>query len=374
MPKLKELRLSNNQLSGTIPNFNFPNLTQLRLNSNLLNGTIPNFTSLDLPNMIDFWLDHNQLSGIIPNLNLNWSNLSFTPTLTFNHNCGLTPFDDIQKTNLTDKNPNWKTLNDICPSDFKGVQVINERYTPIPNAIVYQNGQAIFTHTNGIGQLALPVASGDKLVAMELVEERESPSSAHTLPGGNKNIAYQIYRTSMSIVGDGEVQPYIVPANQFNHTLTISPTQTLILFNLIVSLEWNADQDYLDHLTNAFEFASDYFYDVTDGQMALGQVKIYSNRENWGEADIQILAKNMVRPHTFVRGMFIPNLTEGITLGRLWNGNSSDKGPWDRPEGYRTIIHEVGHYALGLYDEYFTHPMDHNGHSGQKPATCTRFC
>jgi hypothetical protein len=63
---LLDLTLYSNQLSGSIPNFNFPNLTSLGLQSNQLSGDIPNF---NLPNLISLQLQSNQLSGSIPNFN-----------------------------------------------------------------------------------------------------------------------------------------------------------------------------------------------------------------------------------------------------------------------------------------------------------------
>ena len=42
-----------------------------------------------------------------------------------------------------------------------------------------------------------------------------------------------------------------------------------------------------------------------------------------------------------------------IRAGRgLWNENRRGIIPWEEPEGYRTLIHEWGHYALTLTDEY----------------------
>ncbi len=67
LPNLESIYLSSNQLSGTIPNFNLPNLESLNLYINQLSGIIPNF---NLPNLKELWLHGNQLSGTIPNFNL----------------------------------------------------------------------------------------------------------------------------------------------------------------------------------------------------------------------------------------------------------------------------------------------------------------
>ena len=63
-PRLKTLNLSTNELSGSIPNFDLPELDWLDLYSNQLSGSIPNF---DLPKLGRLKLDNNQLSGSIPN-------------------------------------------------------------------------------------------------------------------------------------------------------------------------------------------------------------------------------------------------------------------------------------------------------------------
>ncbi|HMT69469.1 MAG TPA: gliding motility-associated C-terminal domain-containing protein [Saprospiraceae bacterium] len=65
--ELKYLFLGNNQLTGTIPNFNLTNLLYIDLDQNQLNGEIPN---LSLPNLRDLRLYSNELSGEIPEFNL----------------------------------------------------------------------------------------------------------------------------------------------------------------------------------------------------------------------------------------------------------------------------------------------------------------
>ncbi len=76
LPNLQYLDLSRNQLSGSVSNFNLPNLQELYLPYNQLSDSIPNFI---LPNLHRLWLYNNQLSGGIPNFNLpnlQWLHLS----------------------------------------------------------------------------------------------------------------------------------------------------------------------------------------------------------------------------------------------------------------------------------------------------------
>ncbi len=87
--------------------------------------------------------------------------------------------------------------------------------------------------------------------------------------------------------------------------------------------------------------------------MTFGQVTIVDRAAQWTAADIQISAKNIVNPHAFVGGITNDDPAHIIRLGRFWNGSGGDQGNWSAPTGYRTLVHEFSHYALGIYDEYF---------------------
>ncbi len=66
LPKLQTFFCHNNQLTGTIPNFDdLPNLQFFSCLGNQLIGTIPNFDKL--PNLQTFSCSYNQLIGTIPN-------------------------------------------------------------------------------------------------------------------------------------------------------------------------------------------------------------------------------------------------------------------------------------------------------------------
>jgi hypothetical protein len=124
----------------------------------------------------------------------------------------------------------------------------------------------------------------------------------------------------------------------------------LYLFNVLVALEWEPHEADLRRLEWAFRRASDFLYDVTDGHMAFGQV-VFGGPELMPYADIQIAASNRLRGRSWVGGIHDRDKNMPIRLGRgVWlNGFTI---PWDEPEGYRTIIHEWGHYALHLKDAY----------------------
>src|SRR5262245_43695549 len=132
----------------------------------------------------------------------------------------------------------------------------------------------------------------------------------------------------------------------------------LYLFNVLVALEWYPSEQQIRRLECAFRRASDFLFDVTDGWMALGQV-VFGGPELQAAADIQVMASNRLHPRAWVGGLhpndgyerdekFMP-----LRLGRgLWNDVRKGAIPWEEPEGYRIIVHEWGHYALKLIDEY----------------------
>jgi photosystem II stability/assembly factor-like uncharacterized protein len=252
-------------------------------------------------------------------------------------------------------------------------RVLDQNGRPIGGARVYHNGALVADGrgqprlTDEAGNLILSgVRAGDTLVA--LFPQRLQPSAR----AGHGGWAYQMHLTSLPIGGDGSLQPFKVTAIPGPQTLTVRPTTPLVLFNLVVSIEWDADDAYLGQVARAVHAASDFLLDMTDGQMAFGQVAIYERAELWAGADIQIAASNVVRPHAHVGGITSTDLSHAIRVGRFWNGRSGAQGAWEAPEGYRTLAHEFGHYALYLYDEYFAFVRDASGNIvGERPASCT---
>lgn len=161
-----------------------------------------------------------------------------------------------------------------------------------------------------------------------------------------------------------------------------------VVFDLSVSLEWEpgsgdslpadlalaecrstvAAAHYLDDLQAGLRSTAAYLYTYSEGQLALGNVTIYTGGANWDQADIRVLASNAYRPSALIGGIVnaparYPSATGSITrtvfypgaitLSRLWNREGSRCGAWSLPDGWRTLGHEWAHYALFLYDEYF---------------------
>lgn len=132
---LFKLDLSQNNITGTIPNFNdLPNLYSLNLSDNQLSGTIPNFQTIPLLNNLD--LSANQLTGQIPNftklpklnsLNLNSNNLSGNiPNFS---SLEWLQWLYLQDNELSGSIPNFDKLTAVEEIDFSG----NELSGSIPN-------------------------------------------------------------------------------------------------------------------------------------------------------------------------------------------------------------------------------------------------
>ncbi|MCB0210064.1 MAG: VCBS repeat-containing protein [Anaerolineae bacterium] len=249
------------------------------------------------------------------------------------------------------------------------VKVVDEAGQAVADAHVYQAGQLLTDSNNGVtdpaGLLRLnnPVA-GQSLVALAPVREQSTIREIH------ENWAYRVYLTNMNLDPDGLPQPEFIgePGQQL---LTVRTKDPLVLFNLVVSIEWDADETYVETIKSAFQRASGYLYDVTDGQMAFGQVTIYDKAEHWADADYQISTKNTVRPYAFWGGITSDDTAHAIRVGRFWDGGSGNAGSWDEPDGYRTLIHEFGHYALNLYDEYKYLEFEDGRFKEEKGAACT---
>ncbi|MBN4056894.1 T9SS type A sorting domain-containing protein [bacterium AH-315-J21] len=149
---------------------------------------------------------------------------------------------------------------------------------------------------------------------------------------------------------------------------------TTVAFNLYVSIEFDATVAYVNNLREAFRRASNYLYDVTDGQARFDTVVISDNRAGWNIADVWIHASNMEWPRAIFNGLLKSGATDRFYMPRKFFGTSTanrnmsaQENPLNpaTPNNYRTFIHELGHYALKFGDEYvFINVAGHCGAVG----------
>ncbi|MEM7124840.1 MAG: VCBS repeat-containing protein [Chloroflexota bacterium] len=158
------------------------------------------------------------------------------------------------------------------------------------------------------------------------------------------------------------------------NTITVSADRPLMLFDLDISLEWDAtgDAPFQERLRSDLQRTSELLYDWTNGQAALGTIRVHQNRDQWNEADIRILASNRLRPNADLGGIVTESVTETVPLssrdeltrvlyylpGQVrmpvnWN-RFGDAATGDLGEDWpRALAHELGHYLFFLHDNYF---------------------
>ncbi|UCF07491.1 MAG: hypothetical protein JSW28_07530, partial [Thermoplasmata archaeon] len=155
--------------------------------------------------------------------------------------------------------------------------------------------------------------------------------------------------------------------------------------HLTVAFNWDASNDmilnpqrrYVDVFMAGLENTSGFLYDVTDGYMLIGTVTLFDdvgpgsnnpNDPNWANADIQVYQQDNQMPFN-LNGLpsgdmlgILPNtwwinpshgfIPGYVYLPRRWNDPNGPFWP-DQNAYWETMCHELGHYALGLFDEFY---------------------
>jgi hypothetical protein len=186
---------------------------------------------------------------------------------------------------------------------------------------------------------------GDKLYATAKIYERDAVKHQTIEP-----IMYELYLDSDEMKpvdsdetkpdGDGSYESYKItqPGTQM-----VQLRHPIFKWNLVVSLEWDdppspQDGSEMDDILDLFIDASSVLYDATDGQMMLNRVTIYDDQQHWSDADICMKADPKYRAGTKVSGVY-----------RSHSGNSVQVEVLEPKD---TIVHELGHYFMKLWDEY----------------------
>jgi hypothetical protein len=241
------------------------------------------------------------------------------------------------------------------------VRVTKEDGNAASNALVYRlpggltrgamsiadaGGLAFQTDTQGFLAGRGSLAVSDKLVALLPISTTET---------------YTLYHTSAAIPGELSLTEVLTPGVQ---TLTVRPANPLVTFNLSVSLEWDARRDaiFLAQLTSDLRRAGELLYDWTNGQMTLGDLIVYHDKQHWDDAHIRVYATNRLRPNANQGGIVSQELADPdvsaisyepgqVRMGATWNryGDAAGNLGEDWP---RTLAHELGHFALFLDDNY----------------------
>lgn len=130
-------------------------------------------------------------------------------------------------------------------------------------------------------------------------------------------------------------------------------------FNLSVSMRFDADEALIapgGELNQVFQQASDLLCDATDGQHQLGTITVFDNHEG-RDVDINIF-QNQAGQENRSRATLRDDTFFGLIKHGLGGIGTMDLFMGDLPvqmgpnDGAHTIVHELGHYAYGAYDEY----------------------
>ena len=90
------------------------------------------------------------------------------------------------------------------------------------------------------------------------------------------------------------------------------------------------DANYLNQLEFDLKKASEHLYDFTDGQVALGEIVVNQDADNWGYAHIVVHANNGLRPYAYIGGIVLTETLDAdhneifyapgqVHMGSIWN-------------------------------------------------------
>jgi hypothetical protein len=229
-----------------------------------------------------------------------------------------------------------------CPGGESAVLVIDGTGRPVANADVFHDGR-LAGRTNAQGTVSIAsLAIGDRLVARRLLKEHRTDRNGHS-EGSTADWSHRSYNTSLRVRHDSngdnvELRQFIVADPTAVQRLQVSSFNTLIGFNLLVSIEWDATADEIRRYTDRILEMSELLYNCTDGQFLVERVTVVDNRRYWDDADIRIYANLNQRSQADVGAIFS-------------SGGRIHMNPNDAHEPSVTL-HELGHYAFNVYDEY----------------------
>ena len=206
-------------------------------------------------------------------------------------------------------------------------------------------GDARAGATDAAGTLTVSMTGGLPVFARKLMYEHASYRGNH---GPGQGWVMRAYQTSLAVQNDGSRTGAALAAAPATQAIALDPQNGLIGLHLVVSLEWDASQAELDELAARFGKASEYLYNLTDGQFLLEQVELGDDGQLWGSAEIVLVADNITRPFTSYPGGYLGPVAFSAPVIKM--APFSDN-PYASREA-ETIIHELGHLAFGLQDEY----------------------
>ena len=234
---------------------------------------------------------------------------------------------------------------------------VQQRAVPGAEVILKQGGRDVGrTTSRPDGTYSFPeVGAGSHQILARRVIHREP--AAKDGRADLENLLYDVVLSSETIGNDGKaILPTVLPGQGRDVVLAHSLTR----YSLFVSVQWDAPRAYLEQIVRGIRRAAEFLYVATDGQLTYGRLVVADAAENWNAADLYDWANNSVHPNASVNGIrhrYHPTSAPwntAMNFGRQWAAT------WDTHGLYSTVIHEFGHYGLGLFDEYLGAPQGVN--------------
>jgi hypothetical protein len=173
-----------------------------------------------------------------------------------------------------------------------------------------------------------------------------------------ENVMFTVYADNLIIDKDGKVSAQTLPAS-IADTAKVYLSHTSFGFNLLVTIEWPAHQDYVDGLRLAFLNANNLLFDISNGQAFFEKVAVYDDKSFWNDADMRIYASNAQWPEAQHYGikdrdgiLHMPPKHFGSKQANIYRTYREENLNVNAPKHFSTIVHEFGHYGFGFYDEY----------------------
>ncbi len=213
-----------------------------------------------------------------------------------------------------------------------------------------------FSDENGLLRLRPPFFQPETpfIIRTRLHRQSAVKGNRHDLDG----FMFTLYADNLIIDEDGNVHAQTLPASVAD-TIDLYLTRTSFGYNLLVSVEWPADNAYVRGLENAFRRASNLLLDISNGQAYFEKVAVYDDKRFWNDADVRIHASNGQWPSAEVYGIRERDAFINMPpkhFGEKWTNvirSFTDLLliPDNQPH-IEMLVHEFGHYGFGFYDEY----------------------
>ena len=253
------------------------------------------------------------------------------------------------------------------PARGTQVRVMDESGVPAPGAYVYQlhSGQM-----SGARPVASQAGEAFRTDPMGYLQGRGAigyDDTLFALAPVSSTTRYDLYATN-AVPYTASLKGYIInlPGIQI---ITVTRDHPLLLFNLDITAEWDPRNDpgFLENLDYSLKKTAAVLFDTTNGQVALGEVRLHLDRQDWTAADVVLYAQTGIRPRASMGGV-VDAITDDVVSGTLetipaaYGPGQVRMGPnWD-PFGsstqeftldwQRAFAHELAHYLLYLPDNY----------------------